>query len=66
MLLKVQIVLTLGRRSEDWRQVQGKSLLVSGNVLFSDLDADYMDVPFVKNPAICVLMCNFPYVFMVK
>lgn len=66
MLLKVQIVLTLGRRSEDWRQVQGKSFFVSSNVLFSDLDADYMGIPFVKNSASCVLMCTFPYVFLVK
>ena len=46
MLLKVQIVFTLGRRGEDWRQVQRK-FLVSGNILFSDLGAEYMDISFM-------------------
>ena len=59
-------MLTLGRQSQDWRQAQEESLLVSGNVLFSDLGADYMDMSFVKTSASCVLTCTFPYVFMVK
>ena len=45
--------------------MQGE-LLVSGNILFSELGADYMDIQLVKNSASCVLLCTFPYVFIVK
>lgn len=66
MLLKVKIMLTFGRRGSESRQVRGESFLVFGNILFSHLGADYMDIRFVKTSASYVLMCTFPCVFIVK
>lgn len=41
-------------------------LLVSANVLFSDLGADDMGIPSVKTSASYERLCTLPWVFKVK